>query len=208
MYVKDVILILASLGLIGAGTVLVATFFLGFPGVSGDSVSEEEQEFKTPVLKEPPQASGKGTEVADAPEDETLVVTIPKMARMWGAVVPTGEGDDEEMLKNFSAIHLEDTGYPWEPGANVYIAGHRYGYEGFPSFLAFYDLDQLDKGDRVFVVDADGREYIYEVFNETIVGPTDLYVTEPVEGKDILTLQSCTLPDYAQRLVVQAEKVA
>ena len=96
MYVKDVILILASLGLIGAGTVLVAAFFLGFPGVSGDSVSEEEQEFKIPVLEEPPQVSGKGTEVADAPEDETLVVTIPKMARMWGALVQTGEGDEEE----------------------------------------------------------------------------------------------------------------
>ena len=36
---------------------------------------------------------------------------------------------------------------------------------------------------------------------------TDLTVTEPVEGKDILTLQTCTLPDYSQRLIVQAEKV-
>jgi sortase A len=46
------------------------------------------------------------------------------------------------------------------------------------------------------------------VFRETVVSPTDFSVTEPIEGKDILTLQTCTLPDYAQRLVVQAEKVA
>ena len=27
-----------------------------------------------------------------------------------------------------------------------------------------------------------------------------------VEGKDVLTLQTCTLPDYSQRMIVQAEK--
>ena len=45
------------------------------------------------------------------------------------------------------------------------------------------------------------------MFKEFVVNPTDLYVTEPVAGKDVLTLQSCTLPDYSQRLIVQAEKV-
>ena len=39
------------------------------------------------------------------------------------------------------------------------------------------------------------------------MNPTDLYVTEPVAGKNILTLQTCTLPDYSQRLIVQAELV-
>jgi sortase A len=32
-------------------------------------------------------------------------------------------------------------------------------------------------------------------------------VTDPVAGKNILTLQTCTLPDYSQRLIVQAELV-
>lgn len=205
--VKDVILSLVSLGLIGAGTVLVATFFLN-SGARGNYASEELQDFEMPVLKENSQASEKESVSANAPEDETLVITIPKMARVWGAVVPSAEGDDEAKLKDYAAIHLEGTGFPWEEGANVYVAGHRYGYPYTPSFLAFYDLDQLDEGDQVFVVDADGREYVYEVFRETVVSPTDFSVTEPVEGKDVLTLQTCTLPDYAQRLVVQAEKVA
>ena len=39
------------------------------------------------------------------------------------------------------------------------------------------------------------------------MNPTDLYVTEPVPGKNILTLPTCTLPDYSQRLIVQAELV-
>jgi sortase A len=82
------------------------------------------------------------------------------------------------------------------------------GYPNTPSFLAFYDLDKLEKGDEVIVADADGGVYTYEVFKKTFVGPTDLSVTEPVRGKDIVTLQTCTLPDYSQRLIVQAEKAA
>ena len=39
------------------------------------------------------------------------------------------------------------------------------------------------------------------------MSPTDLSVTDPVEGKSILTLQTCTLPDYSHRLIVQAELV-
>jgi sortase A len=32
-------------------------------------------------------------------------------------------------------------------------------------------------------------------------------VTKAVPDKNILTLQTCTLPDYSQRLIVQAELV-
>jgi sortase A len=32
-------------------------------------------------------------------------------------------------------------------------------------------------------------------------------VTQPLEGKNVLTLQTCTLPDYSRRLIVQAERV-
>ncbi len=40
---------------------------------------------------------------------------------------------------------------------------------------------------------------------EFTVSPTDLSVTEPVPGRNVLTLQTCTLPDYSQRLLIQAE---
>ena len=104
-------------------------------------------------------------------------------------------------------IHLEGTGFPWQDETNVYIAGHRLGYPNTPSFLAFWDIDNLVEGDRVFVEDANGREYTYEVFQTLEVEPTDLSVTEPIEGRNILTLQTCTLPDYARRVIVQAELV-
>lgn len=144
-------------------------------------------------------------EQANAPADPTLNLTVPSMERINNSPVPDTFGDDEEALKNFVGIHLQGTGFPWQDEANVYIAGHRLGYPNTDSFLAFWDLDNVAEGDQIFVTDANGREYNYEVFQVLEVDPTDLFVTEPMEGRNILTLQSCTLPDYERRLIVQAE---
>jgi sortase A len=144
-------------------------------------------------------------EQANAPADPTLRLTVPSMERINNAPVPDTLGDDEEALKNFVGIHLQGTGFPWQDEANVYIAGHRLGYPNTDSFLAFWDLDNVAEGDQIFVTDANGREYTYEVFQTLEVDPTDLFVTEPQEGRNILTLQSCTLPDYERRVIVQAE---
>ena len=161
----------------------------------------------TPVAPKAPaeQQTQSAEDQAQAPADETLTVTVPSMARVKDAAFPDTFGDDEEMLKNFAGIHLEGTGFPWQKEANVYLAGHRLGYPGYPSFLAFYDLDNVQVGDDILVTDTNSRNYTYEVFQTLEVEPTDLFVTEPQEGRNILTLQSCTLPDYARRLVVQAE---
>lgn len=51
------------------------------------------------------------------------------------------------------------------------------------------------------------RRYAYRVFENKVVGPKALSVTEPLEGRNIVSLQTCTLPDYRQRLVVRAELV-
>src|SRR5215203_5893940 len=45
------------------------------------------------------------------------------------------------------------------------------------------------------------------VFMTFVVSPSNLRVTETLPGKNILTLQSCTLPDYGKRLIVQAELI-
>ena len=136
--------------------------------------------------------------------DTTLKLTVPKMARVKDLPVYDGPWYDETAL-DASALHPQGTGFPWQEGANVYIAGHRLGWPGTNSFLVFYDLDALEVGDGIFLTASDGTTYSYRVFNKTVVGPYDSQFAEPVPGKSIVTLQTCTLPDYVQRLIVQAE---
>ncbi|MGI8519801.1 MAG: class E sortase [Actinomycetota bacterium] len=205
MRIKNVIMSLVSLALVGAGVALIASVFF-FPGSGGGSASGEAGEFNVPVLEESTAAEEQPDEPI-GPEDKTLTVTIPEM-EVADAAVPDAAGDDEGKLRDFLGIHLQGTGFPWEQGSNVYIAGHRLGFPGEESFLAFYDFDALENGDEITLTDADGNEYVYRVFKEFEVEPTNYSVTRPVPGKDVLTLQTCTLPDYSQRLIVQAEKVA
>jgi sortase A len=40
-----------------------------------------------------------------------------------------------------------------------------------------------------------------------VVGPTDSWVMGQVRGKDMVTLQTCTLPHLKKRLIVRAERV-
>lgn len=189
-----------SLVMVVAGGALIASFFLAGSLSSTATNEENPGGFNVPRLESADRESTGG------PEDKTLELTIPAMARIDKDEVPSSEAT-EEQLKNYAAIHLQGTGHPWEDEANVYIAGHRLGYPNTESFLTFWDLNELKNGDKVYVTDADGTEYTYEVFKEFTVSPTDLSVTEPIPGKNVLTLQSCTLPDYSQRLVVQAEFV-
>ena len=112
--------------------------------------------------------------------------------------------NDEDALHDVT-LHVNSTGFPWQDGANVYIAGHRMGFPGTASYLVFWDLDNLEAGDKVVLTDADGTRYNYEVFEKFIVNPDAYSVTQPVPGRSVVSLQTCTLPDYSQRLIVQAE---
>ena len=193
-------------GLLLASAALIMVAILAACGGGGGGSANAPEEPPKPEKKEEPAASAGGEAAsAEVPEDETLRLTVPKMARMKDDAIPSTTGDDEAALKENAAIHLEGTGFPWEEGANVYVAGHRLGYPNTDSFLAFWDLDALESGDEITVKDANDREYVYEVFKEFDVAPTDLYVLDPVPGKSVLTLQTCTLPDYSRRLIVQAE---
>jgi len=133
-----------------------------------------------------------------------MTLTVPKMARVDGVPVYTAPASDEGTLDR-GAMHLAGTGFPWQAGANVYIAGHRLGYKGTGSYLQFYDLDKLGEGDEIVLTDAGGTRYTYTVFRRQVVDPSEVSVTWPVPGRSIVSLQTCTLPDYSQRLVVQGE---
>ena len=140
----------------------------------------------------------------EPPKSSNLSLTVPDMRRVDDVPVYTGPSNDEAALHD-GTLHVNSTGFPWQDGANVYIAGHRMGFPGTASYLVFFDLANLEAGDKVVLTDAEGTRYNYEVFEKFVVDPDAYSVTQPVPGRSIVSLQTCTLPDYSQRLVVQAE---
>jgi sortase A len=147
------------------------------------------------------------------PKDKTLWLTVPTMEHIKYAEIPTGTSKDEGLFHDYAGVHIENTGWPWQKETNVYIAGHRLGYPHTKSWLAFWDLDKLEKGDEIYITDSELRKYTYVVYEKSVgkgssCGPmtsNTLSNLEPVEGKNIVTLQTCTLPDYKKRLLVRGE---
>ena len=210
MRLKKLILMLAAF------TTLVVLAACGGSGQSPDDqgsgegqTAEETSETPetTPDAQVAPNQGGEEApeEASQGPQNKMLKLTVPKMSELDNDEVPTGRGDVEALFENYAGVHLQGTGFPWEKEANVYIAGHRLGFEGKPSYLAFYDIDKLQNGDEIILEDANGETYTYEVFNTIVTEPTDLSVLEPIPGKNIISLQTCTLPDYADRVIVQGE---
>ncbi len=141
----------------------------------------------------------------EAPKDEALKLTVPDMKRVEDLPVYDVAPPGYERALHDGAAHVRGTGLPWQRQANVYIAGHRIGFPGTKSHLVFWDLDKLEDGDEVILEDANGTTYTYEVFKKFVIEPDDVSVLRPVRGRNIVSLQTCTLPDYKERLVVQAE---
>jgi sortase A len=141
-----------------------------------------------------------------SPESKELRLTIPGMERVEGVPVYDAPKSGYEKALHDGVVHVRGTGFPWQGRqANVYIAGHRVGYPGTKSNLVFWDLNRLGKGDEIFLTDSDGTRYTYRVFEKRIISPNDLGILRPVKGKNIVSLQTCTLPDYSHRLVVRGE---
>ena len=212
---------------------MAATFFVGAPPdgaeaevASVDKVSKQpdvpvaagkidraiERQNREATVKVPPKDDAGSRLVEGAvprgPENKVLRLTVPKMSQIRNDTVPYSVSDDKKAFHDHAAVHLRGTGNPWDRQANVYIAGHRLGFPGTDSWLSFWDLNVLGKGDRIYIKDAAGDRYVYKVFKKFIVGPNEVSVTRPLRGKNIVSLQTCTLPDYSERLIVQAEKVA
>ncbi len=173
-------------------------FSEGNPKTPAKLVSSDSSTGAIPVVK--PFNFGRDP---GGPEDKTLYLTVPKLGL---EDIPVFDTVSEEKLRD-GAVHIPATGYPWQEGANVFIAGHRLGYENTPSYYVFFRLDELVDGDEILLEDSAGGQYLYRVNKQAVVGPDSVGVMNPVEGKSLVTLQTCTLPDYKERLIVQAELV-
>ena len=98
--------------------------------------------------------------------------------------------------------HEPETAFAGEEG-NCVIAGHRnYNFGKY-----FNRLDEVEINDLIYL-DTDRATYTYAVTDIKVVEPTDVEILEPVAGKEILTLYTCT-PIYiaTHRLVIIAERI-
>ncbi len=157
-----------------------------------------------------PQAAPPESQVA-VPTDTTMYLTIPKLGLYD---IPVLEGTSEAVLSQ-GVGHVPDTGYPWVPGSNTYIAGHRLGYPGTISDHVFWGLPSLAIGDQVILEDSLGQTYTYQVSEVLEVPPSDLSVTGTT-GRDMVSLQTCIEnygdywtagPNWFVRYVVRADRV-
>ena len=114
---------------------------------------------------------------------------------------PVREGTERDVLSD-SLGHESGTAFAGEEG-NCVIAGHRnYNFGKY-----FNRLDEVEIDDLIYL-DSATETYTYVVTDIQVVDPTDVEILEPIEGKETLTLYTCT-PIYiaTHRLVIIAERV-
>jgi sortase A len=168
----------------------------------------KQQEQRSQKQDDPQQAS-----VPD-PKTDDLWFSIPALG-LWDQYV-TNTNDFSAM--DYGAIKLPNSGYPWQKGANTYIAAHRLGWPGTGSYHQFYDLPALQLGDIVYLGDANGTTYTYKVTAFKEIAPNQAAeVPGPQNGRDMVSLQTCienygdywTMgPNWYVRYIVQADRVS
>ncbi|RBP97113.1 class C sortase, partial [Bifidobacterium aemilianum] len=101
--------------------------------------------------------------------------------------MPIYHGTSDQSLSQGSG-HLYGTSLPvGGPSTNAVLTGHR----GLPGALLFTRLDELKPGD-VFYVDTLGRTMGYRITAIHVVDPDDTHLYTVVQGKDLVTLMTCT----------------
>jgi len=139
------------------------------------------------------------------PRDTRLLLSIPRLGIEDVAV---GDSPEQSYLDREGIMHLSGTGFPYERGSNTYIVGHAADYDASRVPNVFSNLKGLQQGDKISLRDTLGRSYEYRAYQYFIVNPTDVWITEPVPGKEIISLQTCyPAPSFAKRLIIRAERV-
>lgn len=126
-------------------------------------------------------------------------LVIPKI----NVRLPIYHGTGEEALQN-GVGHIESTALPIGGAfTHAILTGHR----GLPSAKLFTSLDQLAIGDRFYIYVLD-QILAYEVDEINTVLPNALEELEAIEGRDLVTLITCTPYGVnTQRLLVRGSRI-
>lgn len=121
------------------------------------------------------------------PANDEISISIPRLGLKD---VQIGDSPDQEYLDREGIMHLTGTGFPYERGSNTYIVGHAADFDASRVPNVFQDLKDLRPGDAVTLRDSTGSSYDYRIYDRFVVDPTDVWVTEPVAGRNIVSLQT------------------
>lgn len=126
-------------------------------------------------------------------------VDIPKI----NVYLPVQHGTGAETLEK-SVGHVVGTSLPvGGSSTHAVLSAH----SGMASSKLFSDIDQLEKGD-VFYIHVLGKVLAYEVDAINTVLPTDTSLLQIEEGKDFVTLVTCTpFGVNTHRLLVRGHRV-
>lgn len=176
--------------------------------------ADEKQAAEQKAEKEAKKPDKPGQAAVPDPKTDDLWFSIPALG-LWDQYV-TNTSDFSAM--DYGAIKLPNSGFPWQNGANTYIAAHRLGWPGTGSYHQFYNLPALQLGDIVYLGDANGTTYTYKVSGFKEISPNQAReVTGPQAGRDMVSLQTCienygdywTMgPNWYVRYIVQADRVS
>lgn len=109
---------------------------------------------------------------------------------------------DETLLMGIG--HLQGTSLPvGGKGTHAVLTGHR----GLATATMFTDLNLVKTGDR-FSISVFDQVLTYTVTSSIVVDPDETEALRPVEGKDLVTLVTCTpLGINSQRILLTGERV-
>ena len=126
-------------------------------------------------------------------------VDIPKI----NVYLPVQHGTGAETLEK-SVGHVIGTSLPvGGSSTHAVLSAH----SGMASSKLFSDIDQLEKGDT-FYIHVLGEVLAYEVDNINTVLPTDTSLLQIEDGKDLVTLVTCTpFGINTHRLLVRGHRV-
>ena len=126
-------------------------------------------------------------------------IDVPKI----GQQIPVYAGTSEDVLQH-ACGHLEGTSLPiGGKDTHAVITAHR----GLPQVKLFRDLDKMEVGDLFFFTNVK-ETLAYKVDQILVVEPWDFEPVLVVEGKDLMTLLTCTpYMINSHRLLVRGHRV-
>lgn len=126
-------------------------------------------------------------------------IDVPKINQQ----IPVYAGTSEDVLQH-ACGHLEGTSLPiGGKDTHAVITAHR----GLPQVKLFRDLDKMEVGDLFFFTNVK-ETLAYKVDQILVVEPWDFEPVLVVEGKDLMTLLTCTpYMINSHRLLVRGHRV-